>query len=974
MAGGRSGGATDNNGAASKDKVGKPTKKKTSKFYAVSAGDSTGIFTFWDGQGGCQESVKHYSGAKHQSFIAIIDAIDHLARNKFKPEDIVVYSDEGSLKLGEYCSNKKIDIDLSQFEATISKATMPTSVNPTVIYVDGACLDNGLDGACGGYGIYWGPNDVRNTSAPLPRDGHTHTNNRAEQYAAIMALKSAKSQNIKHVNIRSDSQYVVQGMTNFLVTWKANDSLKQKPNADLWSELDELCQDLTVMWEHVKGHADNAGNVAADELANKGAHSLISDNGASSELSSELNIVTRTNENTKPQEITASENGITISQPEEENNNKSRPCSLCCNKDEQQMLQCKLCRKWLHYCCTDLPRYQLYLLCSTTRIFQCAGCTTIPDNFRVIEHRESDKVKEDSAAEIGSNRCDQSSIAETTCDQILLKVLDISRKVDEVANVKNAVHDIEKMVLDKLVASRNDKQEIELATLQSDLKSARDDNGRINVRNRELCTKNEKLKSTTQDLQDKLSKSSGGKNVNGPTDPSSVSMNADLVTCQKRCNSLSQENAKLVSKVTEFEVKTITCSAQCKSLELENKCTEKLLLRCEKEIENKSSLIEQLEKDNRLSQEKINYLSDELVSWKLHCQQSDSNTSYTVIPGTPDPPRNQTPKPVKTANRFASLSQKDEDSKPDTSNDNVAHQMQEHSSCVDQVDSKPTRKALAVHKPSANCDVDSGGVSANQKETNNDSGTDFTDIIIIGNSQTKSIDPNKIYKNKSCLVKTLDANEKHISGAIKFVTNCKKTAASAVVLQVCSNSLADESVEVCMEKCKNLIAACKNKFPGAEICIAESLPRKIGKTETDEIYNARSQKFNRSVHTLGATIIHHSSLGDVNRRLYQRDGIHLTRDGLTHLIRNYKTVLNPILGLPDYNSYSSLKTEQGQDYHTERGYHTERRARHSNFPHRNNVNRYRNSGISVDEQNQRPEMNRNDLSVIAEFLRRLPSN
>ena len=48
------------------------------------------------------------------------------------------------------------------------------------------------------------------------------------------------------------------------------------------------------------------------------------------------------------------------------------------------MLQCKnaTCKQWIHYQCTRLPLYQLYLLCETGRKFECEQCTEIPDKFK----------------------------------------------------------------------------------------------------------------------------------------------------------------------------------------------------------------------------------------------------------------------------------------------------------------------------------------------------------------------------------------------------------------------------------------------------------------------------------------------------------------------------------------------------------------------------------------------------------------
>lgn len=65
-------------------------------------------------------------------------------------------------------------------------------VNPSVIYVDGACSHNGKGGgkAKGGYGVFYGPGDKRNVAKALPSH-ELQTNNRAELYAAIYAIQAA---------------------------------------------------------------------------------------------------------------------------------------------------------------------------------------------------------------------------------------------------------------------------------------------------------------------------------------------------------------------------------------------------------------------------------------------------------------------------------------------------------------------------------------------------------------------------------------------------------------------------------------------------------------------------------------------------------------------------------------------------------------------------------------------------------------
>jgi len=102
------------------------------------------------------------------------------------------------------------------------------------------------------------------------------TNNRMELTAVIQALGALKR--TVRGRVYTDSQYVRQGVLEWMPNWKARGwkTADKKPvkNAELWRELDALRDQHKVKWYWVKGHADNAGNIRADELANRGVESV----------------------------------------------------------------------------------------------------------------------------------------------------------------------------------------------------------------------------------------------------------------------------------------------------------------------------------------------------------------------------------------------------------------------------------------------------------------------------------------------------------------------------------------------------------------------------------------------------------------------------------------------------------------------------------------------------------------------------
>jgi ribonuclease HI len=139
-----------------------------------------------------------------------------------------------------------------------------------VIYTDGACSGNP---GPGGYGavLQWGEH-TREIYGGEPAT----TNNRMELLAAVNALEALKRP--MDIVLYTDSTYVRNGITKWIVGWKRNGWLTsaKKPvkNADLWQELEAAADRHTVDWRWVKGHSGDPGNEHADELARRGIDSI----------------------------------------------------------------------------------------------------------------------------------------------------------------------------------------------------------------------------------------------------------------------------------------------------------------------------------------------------------------------------------------------------------------------------------------------------------------------------------------------------------------------------------------------------------------------------------------------------------------------------------------------------------------------------------------------------------------------------
>lgn len=147
-------------------------------------------------------------------------------------------------------------------------------MNQVVIYTDGACKGNP---GPGGWGVLLRSSD--GSEKELFGGELTTTNNRMEMTAVIEALTALKRPCT--VTLHLDSQYVLKGITEWLVGWKAKGwkTAAKQPvkNVDLWQKLDALVAGggHTIDWRWVKGHAGDPGNERADALANRGVEQAL---------------------------------------------------------------------------------------------------------------------------------------------------------------------------------------------------------------------------------------------------------------------------------------------------------------------------------------------------------------------------------------------------------------------------------------------------------------------------------------------------------------------------------------------------------------------------------------------------------------------------------------------------------------------------------------------------------------------------
>ena len=120
-----------------------------------------------------------------------------------------------------------------------------------IMYTDGACRGNPGPGGWGALITFEG------SSKEIFGGKLDSTNNQMELSAAIEGLAALKEP--CHVDLFTDSKYVMDGITQWIHNWKKNSwrtaAKKDVKNKELWQKLDELINFHQVQWHWVKGHS-----------------------------------------------------------------------------------------------------------------------------------------------------------------------------------------------------------------------------------------------------------------------------------------------------------------------------------------------------------------------------------------------------------------------------------------------------------------------------------------------------------------------------------------------------------------------------------------------------------------------------------------------------------------------------------------------------------------------------------------------
>jgi ribonuclease HI len=207
-----------------------------SKYYAVKQGRVPGIYTNWND---AKLQVDKFPNAKYKSFKTLTEAQQFI--DDIKKE--VVNNDTHNIGFGN-----NIDI---------------------LVYTDGSYMNNR-----GGYAFITIINqDIKQYHGPVLIE--PCTNQIAELYAIYKALLVLSPFKNHHILIRSDSDYSIKSLTQYIHVWKRNNyvTTKNEPvkNKELIVQIDELLQQFTnLSFQHVYAHQNEQYNEMVDKLAKLG--------------------------------------------------------------------------------------------------------------------------------------------------------------------------------------------------------------------------------------------------------------------------------------------------------------------------------------------------------------------------------------------------------------------------------------------------------------------------------------------------------------------------------------------------------------------------------------------------------------------------------------------------------------------------------------------------------------------------------
>ena len=145
-----------------------------------------------------------------------------------------------------------------------------------ILWTDGSALENGIPTSPAGYAYHL--QELQNGKIVKEKTSGGgvlgSTNNRMEMTAVIEGLKSIRAKKTSTVTVKSDSNLVIKGITEWRSSWEERDFRGVK-NEDLWRELyQEVDKFKNISFEHVKAHSGIRENEIVDKYSRKEAKNV----------------------------------------------------------------------------------------------------------------------------------------------------------------------------------------------------------------------------------------------------------------------------------------------------------------------------------------------------------------------------------------------------------------------------------------------------------------------------------------------------------------------------------------------------------------------------------------------------------------------------------------------------------------------------------------------------------------------------
>ena len=145
-----------------------------------------------------------------------------------------------------------------------------------ILWTDGSALENGIPTSPAGYAYHL--QELQNGKIVKEKTSGGgvlgSTNNRMEMTAVIEGLKKIRAKKTSTVTVKSDSNLVIKGITEWRSSWEERDFRGVK-NEALWRELyQEVDKFKNISFEHVKAHSGIRENEICDKYSREEARNV----------------------------------------------------------------------------------------------------------------------------------------------------------------------------------------------------------------------------------------------------------------------------------------------------------------------------------------------------------------------------------------------------------------------------------------------------------------------------------------------------------------------------------------------------------------------------------------------------------------------------------------------------------------------------------------------------------------------------